>query len=665
MFGSAIASISSGREAWIRRVIFFGLHLMLLQSLTQCVCVLYLYGTQKVDESMTPSLIIGLVASFLSVPFVILHTILSWQYRKIPSLNIPRNALHIACSHLPRVMIVMWLSAAVAGLVIVSKQASCVTADLSHSFWQAGTGCQIHRGLVIISILAFFTVSTLFCCFQVSKRPYDASLLSMGAPQRAARAGSIFSDSSWESEALKHEIFYLCRHPDAGPGNGELYWSPNDSSLLETPVRPPSIRYSGPNRARPQLHVNTRANSVRPSISTSPTATSPRISPLYEVHRSTSTASSVSPLSRNPSLSSSLQPGIEAAYTKPLAPVLPDIAESPTKPSHTRQKSSVSSRRFLPRAWTVSEPLSDDPQIRALASPPLVSLSSDSSLSSSEFSRKGSDSILPSPIRRTSDANDVNDSNDNESRGARNESTEPKDAPVLPPVPFVVRKPQPSNEIPKSMSIHHPHHPNYVPSSAVGRKLSQNFAGQGSQRLTNNNHQGKPIPRRNTSGFPPGHHSNVRHHPRSSPFSSPSPPHVRYPETQSPTPLPRRSQSQYRRHNYQNVVHPQPRQPLTPLRPAYTRRFHSNDGRGFDPARALPPIPCSEGTATLYPSTRRPRSSTYGGFPGTENLGESMNKARARTSLNLADGGVAQDENQIAEKNTYRGAERTSMCGGG
>jgi hypothetical protein len=286
-------------------------------------------------------------------------------------------------------------------------------------------------------------------------------------------------------------------------------------------------------------------------------------------------------------------------------------------------------------------------------------------LSSSQFSRKGSDSTLPSPIQRTSDANDAKDSNDNESRRARAQSAEPKDAPVLPPVPLVVRKSQPSNEIPKSMSIHHPHHPNYVPSSTIGRKPSQNFAGQGSQRLTNNNHVGKPIPRRNTSGFPPGHHSNVRHHPRSSQFSSPSPPHARYPEAESPTPLPKRSQSQYRRHNYQHVVHPQPRQPLPPLRPAYTRRFHSNDGRGFDPARALPPIPCGEGTATLYPSTRRPRSKTYGGFPGTENLGDSMNKARARTSLNLADGGVAQDENQIAEKNTYRGAERTSMCGGG
>ncbi|CRG87321.1 hypothetical protein PISL3812_04338 [Talaromyces islandicus] len=506
MFDSAIASVVSGREAWLRRVICVGLHLMLLQSLTQCVCVLYLYGTQKVDESMTPSLVIGLIASFLTVPFVILHTILSWQYRKIPGLNIPRNALHIACSHLPRVMIVMWLAAAVAGLVIVSKQASCLTADLSHSFWQAGTGCQIHRGLVIISILSLFTASTLFCCLQVSKRPYDASLLSIGAPQIPARDGSIFSDSSWESEALKHEIFYLCRHPDAGPGNGELYWSPNDSSLLEAPVRPPSIRYSGPTRARPQVHVNTRANSVRPSISTSPTDTSPRISPLDEVDRSSSFRKNIPLLFRKKSLTSSLQPGTEAASTKPSAPVLPDIAESPTKPSHIRQKSSVSSQKFLPKSWTGSEPLSDDPQIRALASPPLISLSSDSSLSSSGISRKGTDSILPFPIKPTGEVNDENDSKENEAQGAIAQLTEPKDSQVLPPVPLVVRRSQPSSEMLKSMSIHHPHHPHYVPSPPVGRKPSQNFAGQSSQR----NHMGKLTSRRNASGFPPGHHPNTR-----------------------------------------------------------------------------------------------------------------------------------------------------------
>jgi hypothetical protein len=105
----------------------------------------------------------------------------------------------------------------------------------------------------------------------------------------------------------------------------------------------------------------------------------------------------------------------------------------------------------------------------------------------------------------------------------------------------------------------------------------------------------------------------------------------------------------------------------TPVRPMYTRRFHSNDGRGFDPAHTLPPIPRSDDTATLYPSTRRPRSSTYGGIPNasmTSNGGAQEMMSTRRTSLSLADGGVAlEGDRQIVERrNTYRGAERTSIC---
>ncbi|KAH8702216.1 hypothetical protein BGW36DRAFT_289394 [Talaromyces proteolyticus] len=659
MFGSAIAGTAAGREAWIRRVIFVGLYLVLLQSLAECVLVLYLYGTRLVDEFMTPSLIIGLVASFLSVPFVVLHTLLSWQYRKIPGSNLSRNALHIACSHLPRIMIVMWLSASVAGLVTVSKQAGCLSLSESQQFWKAGVSCQIHRSLVVIDMLSFFTSSALFFCFQVCQRPYDASLLSIGAPQRAPRDGSIFSESSWESETLKHEIFYLCRHPDAGPGNGELYWSPNDSSLFETPVRPPSIRYSGPNLVRPQLHVNTRTNSVRPSISTLPTESSPKSSPLDEVTRSTSFRSNVS---QNPSLASTLRPGTETAYTRPLQPELPDIAESPTKVNHQRQKSSVSSQKFLPKGWTASGLLSEDPQIRALASPPLNSMGTTDV--PGDFSGGNITAESSQPTDDVEKKKDAKDSSD-EPRTRVRSMTEPNGVPpFLPSAPLVVRKSRTSYMMPKSKSIHHPHHPDYVPPPPPKLKPLQN-AGHGNPKtpqrpLNRTGSMNHHVQRRHTSGVP-RNHSSMRQQHRQSPFSSPSPHHsVHHPEQH----YPRRTQTQYRRQHHQHMVHPQPRHPLTPVRPAYTRRFHSNDGRGFDPSRALPPIPCSDDTATLYPSTRRPRSSTYGGVSGKESVADSIHKARARRSLNLADGGVAQGEDQkITIGNTYRGAERTSFYG--
>lgn len=61
MAGITMAA-ARGRRGWIRLVIFVALYLMLLQSLSECVLVTYLYGTGRVDGTMTPSLILGLVA---------------------------------------------------------------------------------------------------------------------------------------------------------------------------------------------------------------------------------------------------------------------------------------------------------------------------------------------------------------------------------------------------------------------------------------------------------------------------------------------------------------------------------------------------------------------------------------------------------------------------
>ncbi|EED18019.1 hypothetical protein TSTA_117910 [Talaromyces stipitatus ATCC 10500] len=730
MFGPPTTSNRS-RQVWIRAVIFVGLYLILLLSFTQCALVLYLYGTSQVDGLMTPSLIIGLIASFLSVPFVVIHTILSWQYRRAPGLNMPRNALHMACSHLPRIMVAMWLAASVAGLFVVSKQAVCVASTTTQKYWKAGLSCQIHRGTVILEILAFISASALFFCFQVCERPFGASLLGLYAPQRPPQDGSIFSESSWESETLKNEILYLCRHPDAGPGNGELYWSPNDSSLFETPVRPPSIRYPGPTRVRPQLHVNTHTNSIRPSIvgaTSVATDTSPKVSPVEATAgaRSFSLRSDISPLSRNPSLTSTLQPGTESALTRPPPPPVPKIPEIPeilakAKTKRTRQKSSVSSRKFLPKDW-LSEPLSEDPQIRALASPPLppefdaVFQSSGSEDEEKEKEEEKRDTALPSPPapvappegRKSSDDAQSDSSNGSSIQTRHRSMTAPGNPPlVLPPVPLMVRKSQTSyiNQTPRS--IHHPHHPNYVPPAVTPKTSTEGINKQQAPR----NNQG-PISNINnkqaiqrdksiskSTRLPPRRQLSTNHHPnpRLPPSQTALPSHRSLKDMQrglrtsssfrnSHNQFPRRTPShntlhphqlhyQCQYHHQYNMLHHPPRVSTTALRPAYTRRFHSNDGRGFDPARTLPPIPRSDDTATLYPSTRRPRISTYGGFPRTtsttsgtlssaENTSTTGTISARRTSLSLAGGGVALDgDREIVERmNTYRGAERTSIC---
>lgn len=48
--------------AWARVMIFISLYIMLLESLTEWVIVVYLYAIKQVDSKMTPSLVLSLIA---------------------------------------------------------------------------------------------------------------------------------------------------------------------------------------------------------------------------------------------------------------------------------------------------------------------------------------------------------------------------------------------------------------------------------------------------------------------------------------------------------------------------------------------------------------------------------------------------------------------------
>lgn len=417
----------------------------------------------------------------------------------------------------------------------------------------------------------------------------------------------------------------------------------------------------------------------------------------------------------------------------PPVPKIPDIPEisvpSKVKTKHARQKSSVSSRKFLPKDW-LSQPLSEDPQIRALASPPGSPEIEAVFPSKDEVNDKNDDSgsaglipNLPSPPaptaspagRKSSDDARSGSSNSNGTgiQTRRRSMTAPGNPPpVLPPVPLMVRKSRTSYINPNPRSIHHPHHPNFVPATTITPKTSPDAIQKPpaarpslapvSKSIQNINNNKQPLQRHKSTStstrLPPHRQLSMGHHPP-----------TRFPPTQpslaahgsikdlqrarsssssyrNNQQFPRRTPSlnqrlqqphyqhylnQYQHHNQHNMMHAPAQTPQHPLRPTYTRRFHSNDGRGFDPARTLPPIPRSDDTATLYPSTRRPRSSIYGGIPNvatTSNSSSSSNPHEAigvrRMSLSLADGGVAlEGDREIVERrNTYRGAERTSFC---
>ncbi|KAL2010510.1 hypothetical protein VTN00DRAFT_6317 [Thermoascus crustaceus] len=630
---NGIWSPPKGRRGWTLIVLLISQYLILLQSIAECVLVILLYAMKRVDSTMAPSLVLSLIASFFSIPFVFLHTLLAWQFKKSPAFNVPRTRIHMACSYLPRFMIMLWLAATAAGLIVVSKQPACI-AGHSRIFWKAGVGCALHRASVIVAVFSFATVSALFCAVELCHRPYDASLMGLYTPQRPPRERSTFSSSSWESETLKNEIFYLCRHPNAGPGNGELYWSPNVSSIFEQPVRPPSIRCPAPARTRPQLRISTHTASIKPEIHQSSTAPTPIDNAPKSV--TGSVVSDASPISRNPTPWASQNPS-KPDVTIPAIPELPGVPSPPAKSKHTRQKSSVSSRRrFLPKAWLKSDPLSADPQIRALSSPDLGAEMQPQTEEGSNANNNITDtssSIMSTPpelVRQTSCPSPMQaatvppkpESNPPTTPTPRAMSTAPGSPPaVLPPEPLTVRKSRSSYIAPPPRSIHHPHNPNYVPPPP-------NHPSHGPPPHGRGHGHGRPLPSSETDGI---RRHNTRRH--------------------SSTPYRQFDRSQILRHTQSHRYH----------RHQDPRRFHGQRNR-FDPSRALPPIPHSDDVEIVYPSTRRSRSSTYGGF-GVTTDGLGMMRAGTRSSVNLSSGVVfTGKENQI-DPNTYRGAQRTSIHG--
>ncbi|KAL4915621.1 hypothetical protein BDW62DRAFT_188275 [Aspergillus aurantiobrunneus] len=336
--------------AWTKVVIFVSLYVLLLESLIEWVVVLYLYGNKYVDSKMAPSLIFVLIASFLTVPLVVLHSFLSWQYNRMLGYASQKSMLHTVCTYVLRLTTIVWLGASVAGLVVVSQQAYCLPDTASGSFSDVGVSCALHRAVVIVSVLSFITVCLYFCSRELCEHPYDVSLLGVYRQQRSSRDGSILSASTLKSEkSLKRDILCVCRRPDITYGRTPYINSSDNSddsrsipSIQQpTPIRPTSfLRFSpDPDAEAEYLSGTTAAPGTQPNL----------LQPGVSRTPSTTTAQT------------SLQ-----AHNQPL-PELP-AATLQHQSDHTRNQSSISSlRRFLPKSLPASIPLSSDPQIRALA----------------------------------------------------------------------------------------------------------------------------------------------------------------------------------------------------------------------------------------------------------------------------------------------------------
>ncbi|RAQ52248.1 hypothetical protein AFGD_008587 [Aspergillus flavus] len=560
--------------SWTKVVIFISLYVLLLESVIEWALVLYLYGNGRVDRKMTPSLILALVASFLTVPLVILHSLLAWQYNKVPGFGGQKTMLRAACTYLLRVTVIIWLAASVAGLVVVSQQVSCLPEITRGSFWNTGVSCALHRTAVIVSIISFITACLYFCSRELCERPYDVSILGVYKKQQSVCDESIFSSSSLESDTLKDGILYLCPGPGTAYGTRDPYWPSSTDHAFENP-NVHNFQYPLPIHQKQPLR--------------------PDMSPESENAETLSGTTS------------------EQHMQSPVAE-LPSGQEDSSTINHKRQKSSLSSlRKYLPKVFPLSLPLSADPQIRALA-----------------------DSNTPRDVEKQTGNVILNKNSDSEQH--LTSSAEEKEEVASAPVDSETRRP-PSSQVPHTSTQARPTSSNS--SDAPEVVLPTPLKVQRS-----NTTYTAPIPRtihRHRPSYTIVPPNPLAWHPVNRVASHRA--SVIEPDTQlhhNPRPKERR-QSRHYQFEQSHV-------------PRYTRSYHQPHSRYNYRGRYEPRRMSSQSRRSdieiHYPSTRRPRSTTCGGLGST----------RALDSIRESGASVDETRDIVPNANTYRGAHRTSMA---
>lgn len=474
----------------------------------------------------------------------------------------------------------------------------------------------------------------MYCARELCDRPYDVSIIGIYKRSQALRNGRVFSSHSWDSdETLKNEILNLCRQHDGKADEEPWFFDP----LADKVNCHPSIHHPAPVRLRPQLRVNTNPGSEYGEIASgttmSPDGSLSRLSPGGQT-----IVSDFYPISRTSTIMTSQTACESRTLLSDFAvPKVPEIPAQYTT-NHKRGKSSLSSfRRFLPKSFPLSLPLSSDPQILALADPNAASDVEKQVVTPSPSSKNIAATAANAPASKTQESS-TSSTTQTSPTSAKPANTKPEghartmtmnsaEAPevVMPAEPARVRRSQTASLAQPTMSIHHPHHPHYVPGPAIPplpRKYSsscrQNSAVlplhvEPQRRKTSRQTHAVPYPVRSTS------YSFGKHH------------------------MPRHTQNQHHANWY-----PQP--PRWPKQQVY------------DPSRSVPNLPRRSDVEIIYPSTRRPRSNTHGGFNGP--LSCIMESGSVpQVSVDDSKFGAAASEakrNQI-DQATYRGANRTSL----
>lgn len=481
------------------------------------------------------------------------------------------------------------------------------------------------------------TICIYFCSRELCDRPYDVSLLGLYNQQNRTRDGSITSNTSWDSEnTLKNDMLYYCRRPEPTYGVPGLHWPSNNGTMFEKPEDVTAIQ-PAPFRAKPQLKLSTTL------IPETAEFRSGSVSPM-------AAASETDPVSRS---STVLTSGIN---DPPLIAELPapDVPHIPTKFSHKRQKSSMSLRKFLPRSFPMSLPLSDDPQIRALSNPNICfDLEKEAekvflSDSSESFHKPTSPpNPCPGDIPKHQSCPIIQLDPPQQEDHQRIMTSSSTDAPeVVDPEPQKIQRSNTAtahSSQPLPRSTNHPHHPSQlrsVPSTPVMQSLTRGPS-------TASVHSGARLI-----------------------TISPSP-ESQQQQSDRPRRLPSRRYSNGSNAN----TNGRSSQPYQFDQSQIPRQFHRPHPHFNYPLRHnIGTVPRRNDVEIIYPSTRRSRSSTYGGIGSIVPLDSIL---ESRASFDEVPGCVSPDDYSVStnagvgvgahiiDGNTYRGTNWTGRPGSG
>ncbi|KZF20261.1 hypothetical protein L228DRAFT_270348 [Xylona heveae TC161] len=162
------------------------LYILMIISIICGAVAGYLFSSGTVAPLVGATGLLLLLPSALTLCYAVLHTIAGrWRKEFQFSQKKPkRTGLQSACFIIARFVTALWLTTAVAEIIVAATMPMCLAAKSNRNFWAAGKACALHRLVVIGSGIAFLISSALLCALEVSERPFDAHFFGLTGPRR-------------------------------------------------------------------------------------------------------------------------------------------------------------------------------------------------------------------------------------------------------------------------------------------------------------------------------------------------------------------------------------------------------------------------------------------------------------------------------------------------